>query len=119
GERRPAPRTTPALTSSSLNFWYSAIASGVGGAAASVCAPSFASTSTRIFISFIGSPAHRSWLGLFEASSIHRMTSGRFDIFLCGIAVPTEVTPRKRERPRFSEPTGRLELLTGGLRIVR
>src|SRR5207247_8496175 len=31
GERRPAPITTPALTSSSLNFWYSAIASAVGG----------------------------------------------------------------------------------------
>src|SRR5207247_4783505 len=48
GERRPAPRTTPALTSSSLNFWYSAIASGVGGVAVSLCPPSFASTITRI-----------------------------------------------------------------------
>src|SRR5256712_7656226 len=52
GERRPAATTTPALTSSPLNFSYSAIASGVGGVAALLWSPSFASTSTRISLSF-------------------------------------------------------------------
>src|SRR5207244_13604137 len=50
--RRSAATTTPALTSSPLNFSCSAIASGVGGVAALLCSPSFASTSTRISISF-------------------------------------------------------------------
>src|SRR5439155_24249803 len=118
GERRPAPRTTPALTSSSLNFWYSAIASGVGGAAASVCAPSFASTSTRISVSFIGSAAHRSWLGLFLRPHPYIERRAAYSTFSCvGLRSQPEVRgPQRCERPRLSEPTGRLELPTGGLR---
>src|SRR6195256_637406 len=51
GTRRPASSTTPALTSSSLNFWYSAIACGVGAVAASLCSPSLAMIKTRISVS--------------------------------------------------------------------
>src|SRR2546428_13820447 len=51
GWRRPASSTTPALTSSWSNFWYSAIASGVGGVAASLWLPSFAIIRTRISVS--------------------------------------------------------------------
>src|SRR4029077_5491415 len=49
GWRRPASSTTPALTNSSLNFWYAAIASGVGGVAASLWLLSLAIISTRTF----------------------------------------------------------------------
>src|SRR2546422_2663182 len=69
GVRRPEATTTPALTSSSLNFWCAAMASGVGGVAASLRSPSFAITSTRIPVS-----------SLDQVSSIHRMTCGLFDI---------------------------------------
>src|SRR5229473_1796918 len=64
GWRRPASSTTPALTSSSLNFWYSAIASGVGGVAASLCSLSFAIISTRISVSSLLQLSHRYGLGL-------------------------------------------------------
>src|SRR2546423_5195710 len=61
GVSRPAPTTTPALVSSSLNFWYAAIASGVGGAAASLCWPSFANISTRISVSSLGLHRYIEW----------------------------------------------------------
>src|SRR5438876_176350 len=57
GASRPAPTTTPALTSSSLNFWCAAIASGDGAVATSVCSPSLAMISTRITVSFWASLA--------------------------------------------------------------
>src|SRR4029077_7783248 len=47
----PGLGTTPALTNSSLNFWYAAIASGVGGVAVSLWLPSLAIISTRISVS--------------------------------------------------------------------
>src|SRR5438445_4421895 len=79
GCRRPASSTTPALTRSSLNFWYSAIASGVGAVAASLCSPSLAIISTRILVSSYYS--FRIVMGsALWASPTYRMTDGRFDM---------------------------------------
>src|SRR5229473_3661878 len=85
GWRRPASSTTPALTSSSLNFWYSAIASDVGGVAVSLCSPSFAIISTRISVSSYYN-FRIVWERAFEASPPHRMTGGLFDMpATCGL----------------------------------
>src|SRR2546421_6465630 len=61
GVSRPAPTTTPDLISSSLNLWYAAIASGVGGVAASLCWLSFANISTRISVSSFGLHRYIEW----------------------------------------------------------
>src|SRR5881296_1011705 len=79
GWRRPASSTTPALTRSSLNFWYAAIASGVGGVAASLWLPSLAIISTRISVSSY-LQLLRYWLGLLRPPPTHRMTGVRFDM---------------------------------------